>query len=520
MKLAKNVLKILLAVLVVAAVGLFVVSRSPKLHTEDAVASAVDAYIYGYPLVTFDMARRQQTNVASADSQHAPMGQLIRMRSYPAVDNHCCAAPNADTLYTLAWLDVGSEPWVISIPEMGDRYFIVPFLDGFSEVIKVASPSETGSRPQVYAVTGPNWSGTLPEGLTEVKSHTAMVWILGRIYSTGTEKDYAAVHALQDRFALVPLSSFGKPYTPPPASVDPDFDMKTSVRAQVNAMDIYQYFDYLAELLRHNPPKPEDEAMVTRLAEIGLVPGRAFDPAPLKSLDQTVIDTLPESASDKMDSSSASAHFSEGLGLAEGQGFDTSKLGSLDKSVIKFVPKVALLKMAMRLKEQKTTNGWLYFTEGVGNWGTDYLLRGMANLLGPGWNRAQDAVYPISQKDAHGNKYDGAKYQYVMHFDKGQLPPVDAFWSLTLYDESMFFVPNVIDRYNLSQRDTFVTNADGSVDFYIQADSPGDDRAANWLPAPKGKFQLVLRLYGPPSAAPTILDGSWIPPAVERVKKH
>ena len=200
--------------------------------------------------------------------------------------------------------------------------------------------------------------------------------------------------------------------------------------------------------------------------------------------------------------------------------FDTSKLGSLDKSVIKFVPKVALLEMAMRLKEQKTTNGWLYFTEGVGNWGTDYLLRGMANMLGPGWNRAQDAVYPISQKDAYGNEYDGAKYRYVMHFEKGQLPPADAFWSLTLYDANMFFVPNAIDRYNLSQRDTFVTNADGSVNIYIQADSPGNGRAANWLPAPRGNFQLVLRLYGPPSVAPTILDGSWIPPAVERVKKH
>ena len=136
----------LVCVAIVAAV--LVLRRAPGLHTEEAVRIAVDAYIYGYPLVTFDMARRQQTNVAAPDAEHAPVGQIIKMRSYPAVDNHCCAAPNADTLYTLAWLDVGTEPWIFSIPEMGDRYFIMPMLDGFSEVFQVASTSITGGRPQ------------------------------------------------------------------------------------------------------------------------------------------------------------------------------------------------------------------------------------------------------------------------------------------------------------------------------------------------------------------------------------
>jgi hypothetical protein len=182
------------------------------------------------------------------------------------------------------------------------------------------------------------------------------------------------------------------------------------------------------------------------------------------------------------------------------------------------VPKLALAKMALRLKQQKTTNGWLYFTDGVGNFGTDYELRGMANLLGPGWNRAEDAVYPLSQKDADGKEYDGAEYKYVMHFEKGALPPVEAFWSLTLYDKDFFFVPNPIDRYNLSQRNQLVTNPDGSVDFHIQAESPGKGKEANWLPAPKGAFQLVLRLYGPPKSPPTILDGSWTPPPVRRVQ--
>ncbi len=473
MKWIKHAIAIAVVALLGTVAALFIASRAPSLHTEEAVRIAVDSYIYGYPLVTFDMARRQQTNVAAPDGEHAPTGQLIKMRSYPAVDNHCCAAPNADTLYTIAWLDVSAEPWIFGIPEMGDRYYIMPMLDGFSEVVKVASASTTGGRAQKYAITGPGWSGTIPEGVTRVDSPTAMVWILGRIYCTGTAEDYAAVHALQDQFTVVPLSAYGRPYNPPPGSVDPAFDMKTAVRKQVNALDIDTYFKYLATLLKTNPPTAQDAEIVARMARIGLVPG---------------------------------------------QDFDGSKLGALDRTAIEAVPKLALARMALHLKQQKTTDGWLYFTSGVGNFGTDYVLRGMANLLGPGWNRPQDAIYPLSQKDAAGDEYDGAKYKYAVRFEKGRMPPVEAFWSLTMYDTDVFFVPNAINRYELSQRNTFITNTDGSVDLYIQADSPGVDKEANWLPAPKGKFMLVLRMYGPTKAPPSIVDGSWTPPPVKRVE--
>jgi hypothetical protein len=438
----------------------------------EAIGIAVDAYVYGYPLVTFDMVRRQQTNVARPDAEHAPMGQVIKMRTYPAVDNHCCAAPNADTLYTIVWLDVSKEPWVFSIPDMGDRYYIMPMLDGFSEVFFVASARTTGGKPQTYAITGPGWSGTLLQGVTQVKSPTGMVWILGRIYSLGTPEDYEEVHALQDQFPVVPLSSFGKQYAPPPGVVDANFDMTTAVRKQVNDLDIETYFTSLAELMKTNPPKPEDAPIVARMARIGLVPGQDFDP---------------------------------------------SKLGALDRTLIKTVPKLALVEMGLHLKKQKTTNGWLYFTAGVGNFGTDYLLRGMANLLGPGWNRPQDAVYPLSQKDASGDEYDGAKHKYVIRFEKGQLPPAEAFWSLTMYDTDFFFVPNPINRYALAQRDKLIANPDGSVDMYLQADSPGKDKEVNWLPAPKGKFNLVMRIYSPRTTPPSILDGSWTPPPVKRV---
>ena len=446
--------------------------KKPTLGAEEAVRIAVDSYIYGYPLVTFDTVRQQQTNVAAPDPEHAPMGQVIKMRSYPAVDNHCCAAPNADTLYTEVWLDVSSEPWIFSIPDMGDRYFIMPMLDGYSEIFKVASPPTTGSKAQSYAITGPGWSGTLPAGVTEVKSPTAIVWILGRIYCTGTPADYNAVHALQDKISVVPLSSYGKPYTPALAAVNPNFDMKTAVRMQVDALDVDAYFNTLARLMKTNPPTTQDAPMVEQMARIGLVPGQDFDP---------------------------------------------SKLSFVDREVIKTVPKLALLKMVEHLKKQKTTNGWLYFTSGVGVFGTDYLVRGMANALGPGWNRPQDAMYPLSQKDSTGDAYNGAEHKYVMHFEKGHLPPVKAFWSLTLYDTEFFFVPNSINRYELSQRNHFIANPDGSLDLYIQAESPGKGKEANWLPAPKEKFDLVMRLYWPTDTPPSILDGTWTPPPAKRM---
>jgi hypothetical protein len=511
----------LVGLVVVVFIALQVVSRTPSLHTEGAVRNAVDAYVYGYPLITFDMARKQQTNVAKPDEQHAPMNQMIKMRTYLPIDNHCCAAPNADTLYTIAWLDVNNEPLILSIPEINDRYYIVPLLDGFSEIIKVISSINDEAKARTLAITGPGWSGTLPEGVTEVKSSTAIVWLLGRIYSTGTPEDYKVVNDIQDQFELVPLSAWGKPYTQPKGVVDSDFHMKTAVRAQINSMDIYTYFNYLAHLLKTNPPKPEDAAMVEKLVSIGLVPGEDFDPSKLRALEGQAEEAVAVTAQGELGTKPdvhARAHFTQGVGVVTDQDFDTSKLGALDRKLIKLVPKIGLLKMALRMKQQPTTNGWLYFTEGVGSWGTDYVLRGMANLLGPGWNHAEDAVYPLALKDVDGNAYDGSRGNYVMHFDKGGLPPVDAFWSLTMYDNDLFFVPNAIDRYVLSQRDTFVTNPDGSIDLYIQTESPGKDKEANWLPAPSGEFKLVLRVYGPSKTPPTILDGSWVPPAVKRLE--
>ena len=459
----KKLLKILVAALAIIACLILLLTGNPKHKI------VREAYTYAYPLVTMDMTRRQQTNVREPDDAHAPMGQLIKMRAYPAVDNKGAAAPNADTMYTMVWYDVSTEPWVFSIPDMGDRFYIMPMLSGNNEVFHVAGTRTTANKPQQFLITGPGWSGAVPEGMTQVKAPGALVWICGRIYCTGTPEDYQAVHAQQDQYASVPLSAYGKPYTPPPGVVDEKFDMKKAVRKQVNDLPLDEFFSYCARLLKSNPPKPEDAPIVARLARIGIVPGQEFDRSKLPVLGQ------------KLD------------------------------------PKLALLEMVETMKAKQTVNGWLYWNTNAGSYGTDYEQRAMVTLIGPGLNFPQDAMYPFSQKDADGKTYDGAAHKYVMRFEKGQMPPVKGFWSLTMYDPEFFFVPNPINRYNLSQRDKFVTNPDGSVDLYLQAESPGPDKEANWLPTPKGKFIPMLRLYWPNDTPPSILDGSWKPPALKRV---
>jgi hypothetical protein len=441
-----------------------------------AFETGKDAYIYAYPLVTMELTRRASTNVAAPEGTFAPVGQFAKLREYPNASFNTVTAPNADTLYTIVWLDVSKEPWVISIPDLKGRYALFPMLDGWTDVFQDPGKRTTGTGPQKYAITGPGWSGTLPPGVTEYKSPTGMVWLLGRIYCTGTPEDYKAVHAIQDQMSAVPLSSYGKPYTPVPGTVDPSFDKKTSVRDQVNAMDGATYFKLFAELLKTNPPTADDAPMVAKLATIGIVPGQDFDISKV----------------------------------------DPSVAGGLAK-----VPKPAQDKIAAWMKESlvagdaKLENGWSFTTK-TGIYGTNYLQRALITWFGLGANRPEDAVYPTSEGPELIEKYTGAS-KYVLHFDKGEMPPVNGFWSLTMYNAQYFFVDNPLNRYTLSQRNKFKTNADGSTDLYIQADSPGKDKESNWLPAPKDDFVLMMRLYWPKEKDPTILNGSWRIPGVKKV---
>jgi hypothetical protein len=440
----------------------------------EARALAVEAYVYAYPLVTMEMTRRIMTNVASPEGTRAPMGQLVKARTYPDASFRDVTAPNADTLYTTTWIDVSKEPWILSLPDMKGRYFLFPMLDGWTTVFQVPGKRTTGTKAQKYAITGPGWSGTLPAGVTEYKSPTGLVWILGRIYSTGTPEDYKAVHALQDQVSVVPLSAYGKPYKPEPGKVDPAIDMKTAVREQVNAMDAAAYFKLFAELLKANPPAAEDAPMVAKLAKIGVVPGQDFDAAKLDPAVAKGLAGAPKPAQELI---------------------------------------MGWLKAGIAAGDMKLENGWAYTTK-AGTYGTSYLQRALVTAIGLGANRPQDAIYPTSTGPDIVKKYSGEK-KYVMRFEKGHLPPVDGFWSLTMYDADYFFVANPLNRYTLSQRNKLKTNPDGSVDLLIQNESPGKDKESNWLPAPKGDFVLMMRLYWPREKPPSLIDGSWKIPEVK-----
>ena len=434
----------------------------------DPAEWAIDAYIYGYPLITMEMTRRVLTNVAApTGAKGAPMGQITNVREYPDAKFRAVTAPNADTLYSLAFVDVGAEPYLLIIPEEDGRYFLMPMLSAWTNVFAVPGTRTTGTGPQSYFIVGPGWSGTVPAGAKMIQAPTSFIWIIGRTYCTGTPEDYKAVHAIQDGYKLTPASALGKPYTPPPGRVDPDIDTKTAVRDQVNRMDAAAYFNLLAALMKDNPPSLGDGVEVAKMASFGIVPGQTFDPGKLAPDARRAVEKAPEQA---------------------------------------------LVRIMGHLKDAgRSINGWT-FTDNGGDYGKDHLQRALIAAFGLGCNLPQDAIYPVCKVDGAGRGLNGAS-KYVMQFQAGELPPVNGFWSLTMYDEGYFFVDNPINRYTVSPRNNLQANPDGSIDLFIQNDSPGAAREMNWLPAPKGPFILLLRNYWPKDA---LLNGSWSPPPVTR----
>jgi len=287
-----------------------------------------------------------------------------------------------------------------------------------------------------------------------------------------TGRHYAEVNAEQREFKLVPLSSYGKPYTPPAGKIDPTApSVKDKVRDIIGAMDIQTYFNAVASSMAVNPPAlPQDATIVEEMAKIGLVPGEPFDLTKLPPDDQAAL--------------------AEVVKIASAQIEEQEKTGN------------------------KVVNGWL-LTSGTGDYGTNYLWRAAIADFGWGANLTKDAIYPSTKVDSSGATLTGTN-TYVVHFDKGQTPPADGFWSITMYDSDYYFYPNPLNKLTVSMRDNPVPNADGSLDLYFSHDKPANAPQANWLPAPSGEFILMMRLYWPKETPPSILDGTWSPPPVKK----
>jgi len=450
----------------------------PATTADDAAAmeregleTGVQAVVYGLPLVIMDITMKKSTNVVRPTGTFAPPNQFAHLREFPNAAFKDVVRANVDTLYSSAFLDLAKEPIVLSVPDTHSRYYLMPMLDMWTNIFASPGKRTTGTKAGNFVVTGPGWTGMLSAGMKELKSPTNGVWIIGRTQTNGP-KDYPAVHAVQDGYRLVPLSAFGKPYTPPQNAVDPNIDMKAAPVDTLQQMTSASFFAALAQLLKSNPPPASDASILAKLATIGVVPGEKFDPSKL----------------------------------------DPAVARGLDKSL-----SVALEKLQEAAKNSGTpVNGWQIPPSILGKFGTEYGIRGIVALVGLGANLPEDAVYPTSYVDAEGKALNGAN-RYTLHFAKGLTPPVDAFWSVTMYDAQSFFVDNTINRYAIGSWMPLKRNGDGSIDLYLQHDSPGEDKGANWLPAAAGDFNVTLRMYWPKDKSPSITDGSWNPPALTRV---
>ena len=457
--------------LIVASSAVFplVSQAQSKITAEEAHAIGVDAYVYFYPLLTMDITRKQFTNIEPGkEFGKGPMNMFVSVPEYPPADFKGVVRSNFDTLYSIAWLDLTKEPLVIAAPDTAGRFYLLPMLDMWSDVFASPGWRTTGTDAAQFLVTPPGWTGTVPAGLNHLPAPTPFVWVIGRTKTDGAG-DYAAVHKIQAGYTVTPLSRLGKGAEPVSVKIDPAVDMKTPPKVQVDTMSAADYFAYAAELLKVHPAHGTDQPLLAQIKRIGIEPGKSFS---MDALDPEI------------------------------------------KAALETAPKDAQALMAWKVPTlARVVNGWSMNTDTMGVYGNYYLKRAIVAQVGLGANLPEDAIYPLNIGDTNGNALDGA-HKYVLHFAKDEVPPVNAFWSITLYDPEGFQVGNELNRFAVSSWMPFKNNADGSLDIYFQNENPGKDLEANWLPAPKGPFNLTMRLYGPKSEA---LNGKWNPPAVKQM---
>jgi hypothetical protein len=435
----------------------------------DVRSIGLELYTYLYPLVTMEVTRRQMTNAPLGSViGRGPMNTFVHVRQFPPAGFRDVVRPNFDTLYSVAWLDLASEPLVVSVPDTGGRYYVLPLYDMWTDAFAAPGWRTTGTTATAWALTAPGWTGTLPDDVRPIRCPTSTVWVIGRTQTDGPG-DYPAVHAIQDGLTITPLSVWPSPASPVPAVIDPDVDDDTEPLRQVNAMSVVEYLTLGADLLLRYPPHPTDFAVIERARRIGFHAGRPFDATALDA------DTLRQLQSVPAD---AVTHL---------------------QAIIPTMARVA--------------NGWSMNTDSMGVYGNFYLKRAVVAMVGLGANQAEDAIYPLQVATGDGLPADGSN-AYALHFPADALPPCDAFWSVTMYDEEGFQVANAIDRFAIGSKNDLRLNADGSLTLRVQHPDPGGQDSANWLPAPAGPFSLCMRLYAP---RPQALDGRWNPPPLVRV---
>jgi len=429
------------------------------------------AYIYAYPLVLMDITQRVMTH----EGKYA--NRFIHVTEFPTDAFKTIVRPNVDTLYSFAWLDLRKEPVIISVPDTHDRYYLIECMDAWTNVFASLGKRTTGTAAQQWVMVGPDWQGEIPKNMRTIRAPTNMVLLLARTQTYG-KQDYEHVRAIQSGYEIIPvihgnaandavdaiLSAIKKEAQRDVLHrTEAAVDVQKSPVDQVAAMDALTFYTTFIKALEQNRPAKIDAAMVDELQKIDIVPGKAFNPS--------------------------------------------QDLGAILQSSMK----IAIRKIAAQKYKMPRINGWGYMLN-IGTYGTDYLTRALVANIGIGANLPEDAVYPTAFVDAQNRPLLGT-HAYRIHFTREQIPPVNAFWSITLYDSHSFLVNNPLQRFSLNNNDPLQFNQDGSLDIYIQHRSPGKDKENNWLPAPEGAFNLTMRLYWPQQS---VLNGTWQPPAIER----
>ena len=452
----------------------------PAITEAQAHAIGVDAYVYFYSLVTMDVTRKQFTNLEPGKMPgRGPMNMFNNVPTYPPADDRGVVRPNFDTLYSIAYLDMTKEPVVVSVPDTNGRYYLLPMLDMWSDVFASPGWRTTGTQAGNFLVTPPGWRPDLrerfidefklPRDTQRIDAPTPYVWVIGRTKTDGPA-DYDAVRKIQAGFKVTLLSEWGKPPKPAEVKIDPSIDMKTPPKIQVDTMPAGKYFAYAAELLKLQPPHITDEPILAQMKRIGIEAGKSFDIEKVSPAVKKALESAPEAAQKLMEWK---------------------------------IPTLA-----------RVANHWSMNTDTMGVYGNYYLKRAILAQIGLGANLPEDAIYPLNLSDDTGRPLDGSN-KYTLHFEKSATPPVNAFWSVTLYDSEGFQVANPLNRFAVSSWMPFKYDPDGALTLYFQNESPGKDKEANWLPAPKGAFNLTMRLYAPKSEA---LTGRWNPPPVTKAQ--
>ena len=451
-------------------------SGVPAPGIEQVKAIAEDGFVYGLPIVMNYAVMYEYAIDKSSSQFKAPFNQIKNEARVFTYEDTSIPTPNSDTPYSFVWMDLRAEPIVLSVPAVDPkRYYSVMLCDGNTYNYGYIGTRATGSGAGDYMVVGPGWKGETPAGIKKVFQSSTQFSLVGFRTQLFDPADMTNVEKVQAGYKAQTLSSYLK--QPAPAAA-PTVDWPKIDKDLIKT----EFFEYLDFALQFAPPQENEKEIRAKLASIGVGPDKKFNFKDLSAEHKAAVLLGMKEGSKKVDEAVANAG--------------------------------------------KAVNGWRVsgLPGDSAHYNGDWLMRAAAAKAGIYGNSPEEAMYPITRADGTGQELDGSKHAYTLTFAKGQFPPVNAFWSVTMYDgKTQLLIKNPINRYliNSPMLPKMKTNKDGSVTLYIQKDSPGKDKESNWLPAPDGPIYLVMRLYWPKTEPPSILpagEGTWQPPALVAVK--